>query len=282
MKEKSADPKQMKDTVRKDMAATSSVSRVLNRHFSEAKQANPRFSLRAFARRLGLSHSSLSEILAGTRRVSRRKAEQISKALGLAPDITIEFFEEFDSAGCLLPVPPRFRRRTLGEYEFRLVSSWHYFAILSLAETAGFVYCPLWISERLGISLAQAKEALHVLEELRFLVENGDGTATLTHRRLSSRDGVLDTAVQKNHLESLKLAQKALRKQPLKRRYFTSMTLALAPEQIPQIKELIRLHLNQVDSAAEAGSKREVYKLNVQFFALTQGVPENSNEEKDS
>ncbi|MGK5084879.1 hypothetical protein WDW37_16445 [Bdellovibrionota bacterium FG-1] len=59
-----------------------SVQRLLRRKFEEARGKNPRVSIRAFAKRLGLSASAANEILKGERRVSG----QDGGSPGAAPD----------------------------------------------------------------------------------------------------------------------------------------------------------------------------------------------------
>src|SRR4051794_29725601 len=46
---------------------------------------NPRYSLRAFAKALGMSHTVLSLVLSGKRPLSRKAALQVASALELAP-----------------------------------------------------------------------------------------------------------------------------------------------------------------------------------------------------
>ena len=54
--------------------------------FNERKEKNPRYSLRAFARSLGVSSGQLSEILSGKRPLSHKLARRISIALTLTDD----------------------------------------------------------------------------------------------------------------------------------------------------------------------------------------------------
>lgn len=51
--------------------------------FQERKEKNPRYSLRAFARSLGVSSGQLSEILSGKRPLSHKLARRISTSMSL-------------------------------------------------------------------------------------------------------------------------------------------------------------------------------------------------------
>src|SRR4051812_17731490 len=53
--------------------------------FLRGRQRNPRWSLRAFAKQLGVSHSALSEILSGKRALSQKAAVRFAQRLELSP-----------------------------------------------------------------------------------------------------------------------------------------------------------------------------------------------------
>lgn len=54
--------------------------------FNERKDKNPRYSLRAFARSLGVSSGQLSEILSGKRPLSHKLGRRIAVAMALTED----------------------------------------------------------------------------------------------------------------------------------------------------------------------------------------------------
>jgi transcriptional regulator with XRE-family HTH domain len=47
---------------------------------------NPRFSLRSFAKQLGIDHSTLSQVLRNRRRLSARALEAVGKRVGLSEE----------------------------------------------------------------------------------------------------------------------------------------------------------------------------------------------------
>ena len=62
----------------------------LNLEFAARKQANPRYSLRAFAAFIETDHSTISKILSGSRKVTSRQLRTIGKKLGMsAEEITV-------------------------------------------------------------------------------------------------------------------------------------------------------------------------------------------------
>jgi len=58
---------------------------LLDAELRRRQAANPRYSLRAFARMLGIDHSSLSQILRRRRRLTARVMRRLGAALRVAP-----------------------------------------------------------------------------------------------------------------------------------------------------------------------------------------------------
>lgn len=56
---------------------------LLSSEFTRRRTSNPRYSLRAFARHLGIDHSALSQILRGRRRLTARVLRRLGAALRL-------------------------------------------------------------------------------------------------------------------------------------------------------------------------------------------------------
>ena len=57
---------------------------VLRTEFERRRSANPRYSLRSFARDLSIDHSTLSQILRGRRRLTVRSVRALGRRLRLA------------------------------------------------------------------------------------------------------------------------------------------------------------------------------------------------------
>jgi transcriptional regulator with XRE-family HTH domain len=54
---------------------------VLETEFARRKQINPRYSLRAFARSVGLDHSTISQLMRGKRAITRKSVRSIGSSL---------------------------------------------------------------------------------------------------------------------------------------------------------------------------------------------------------
>jgi transcriptional regulator with XRE-family HTH domain len=63
---------------------------VLQTEFDRRRTANPRYSLRSFARSLSVDHSALSQILRGKRRLTARTVRALGSRLRLSPSAIAE------------------------------------------------------------------------------------------------------------------------------------------------------------------------------------------------
>lgn len=111
---------------------------VLAAELAQRRQRNGRYSMRAFARDMGLEHATLSQLLRGRRRLTPRSVRRIGQRLRLSP-VEVERF-------CI-------------EQDAR--------AILDLAATPGFRTNARWIAMRTGIAVEAVQLALQHLLHTR-------------------------------------------------------------------------------------------------------------------
>jgi transcriptional regulator with XRE-family HTH domain len=89
--------------------------RVLQSEFERRRSVNQRYSLRGFARSLGLDHATLSQILRGKRRLTGRSVHALGRRLHLPPADIAEYAELEHEAAVLAAV---------GRHGFRPSSRW--------------------------------------------------------------------------------------------------------------------------------------------------------------
>lgn len=248
------------------------VLNLLRQHWVEARQRHPQYSLRAFAKRLQVSPSTLSELLRGIRPVTRKQAEKLARLLALSPSQKEELFGE--AQGSLPPLA----YQGLAQDQFELVSDWVHFAVLSLTETKDFVASPEWIAERLGISLTRADRAWERLRRLGLLVRRR-GKWESAAPRYESPDEIRLPALQNAHAQHFELARKSLQELELEVRDFTGITMAIDPSKLKQAKKKIREFRDEISKFLESGEKQEVYQLAVQLFPLSKKASGRKNEE---
>lgn len=243
----------------------------LNETFSETQLRNPAFSLRAFARRLEVSPSALSEILKGKRRVSKKLAGRVVGNLCLGPIESRRLLE-------LFPEHPQ-RRGTQTEYQspyvelgidqFHVMTEWYHFGILSLSQTFDFEDTPAWVAKRLNIRESDAQDALERLERTGLLKRELNGKLRPTNRDYSTTDGVSDVSIRRAHATNLELARRSLENDLIDNRDFTATTMAIDLKKLPMAKKMIREFHDKLCAYLESGKRSEVYKLSVQMIPLS-------------
>ena len=245
------------------------VQTMLRRKLAEAQEKNPSYSLRAFAKRVGLNPGAVSGILNGKRSVSLKLATQIAQRLLLDPQERSEMLSAF---------PDKARRGKSDEVgsnylelsaaQYRVIADWEHFAILSLMKTKGFRNESEWIAERLGITPTKAAAAVSRMLELG-IVEEAEGRLRRAQSRFRSSDDIADISVRKSHGQTLELAKESLQKHSVAERDHTAMTMAIDPANLSRAKELIRKFQDDLAEILESGEAKEVYRFSTQLFPLS-------------
>ena len=241
------------------------IQKVLREAYTEGKLRNPSYSLRAFARRVGLSPGALSEVLNGKRRVTPQMAQRILPRLNIGPEEAQALIEQAEKG-------PTWNALTADQYS--LLADWTHFAILSLGETKDFRDDDAWIAERLGISTAQVARTIERLEKLGLLARDPKtGRRVPTGAQYSSPDEVANIAVRKVHSDYLEKAREAIVEVDVEQRDFLGVTMAIDPLKLPVAKKRIREVLKDLCVELESGPQTEVYRLGFQLFPLTRVRP---------
>lgn len=140
----------------------------LDQEFESRRKNNPRYSLRALAAFLDTDHSTLSQILRGTRPIPARSIRSWSRKLGLSQEeaslyIAAEHTPDAQTAE---------RQNQLRHWTAEAMSvvgdpaHWH---ILRLSRTREFRPDCRWIAEQIGASVDDVNIALSRLLRLRLL-----------------------------------------------------------------------------------------------------------------
>lgn len=253
---------------------------LLKEEFAIRSLKKPGYSLRRFSIKLGLDAPVVSEIMNGKRRVSIKTAQLILKGLAIDPDQANKYLFEIQNektqnkknkTHSLIQFTSNKPFEMLSSQEFDIFSNWWYFGILSLAETKACPNDVEVIAERLGLTKTQVQSALNIFLEKK-LIEVRGGYLKATGLQLTTTTEISDTAIRKNHHQGLELAQEALDTVPLELREFGAMTMAIDPKKIPEAKKMIINFRKQMAQLLEVDQQTEVYRLQMQFFPLTQKI----------
>lgn len=237
----------------------------LSTQLDERRERNPAYSIRAFARFVGVSPATMSLLLRGRVSLSKRTAMKLRERLELTPE----------EARVLDQSANKLDRRNGGTAafqlesdRFRLIADWFHFAILSLANLDHNRSSPKWIAKRIGISTRIAASALGRLRRLGLVVVDGRSMRQASEAFTTSHD-VPDAAIKRHHRQMLELAGAALTETDVALREFTTITMAINPMRLPEAKQLIRNFRDDLSVLLEAGEKTAVYSLGIQLFPLT-------------
>lgn len=231
---------------------------------TQGRLRNPSFSLRALAKKAGLSPAALSEILNGKRKLTPERASKVLLKMGVSPEKS-----DFILKGMVTSKKINPSHQQLSIDQFYLIAEWYHFAILSLGETEDFQDSPEWISKRLNIPLSTTIKALERLERLGALKQNKQGNLVVTGVQLTTPDEIIHRGIKQQHAEILELCKNSLDQHSLQQRDFLGVTMAINPKDIPLAKKMLRDFITKLCSKLEQGQKKEVYRLNLQLIPLS-------------
>ncbi len=235
-------------------------------------KANPRYSLRAFAKSLRLESSALSKILSGRRSVSPPMLIKLSQNLGMSPTEVAPFKKlliEKRGKKKHAEVHKEFQQLTLDH--FQVIADWYHFAILELTTTLNFQGDKRWISRKLGISAIEANAAVERLLRLGYLEID-------SQNKWIDRSGDITTvgneftavAFRKLQTQILQGALKAMEEVPMELRDQSAMTMAIDSRLLPEAKKKIKKFRRELCTLLQKSKYRdEVYHLGVSLYPVS-------------
>jgi uncharacterized protein (TIGR02147 family) len=247
---------------------------------------NSQYSLRAMARQLGFAPSSLSEVMKGTANFSLTSARKLASKLGLPPKeaeylyllVQYESTKDAEIKETLFARmknlnPSKTQVHDLSIDQFRQISEWYHSAILEMVDLHHFVFSPVIIAKRLGISKVEVEVAIDRLIRLDLLEKTKKGEIVRIHDQLITKSNAADNqALRKFFKQMLHKAGEALETQSPKERVSGYETLAIPPEGLDEAREITEKYFNEMIALGNKyPKKKNVYHLLVHFFNLTDG-----------
>ena len=167
-------------------------NKVLSMEFKRRKMRNANYSLRAFARDLGMSPGAISEVIRGKRPLTQRAIKRLVDAPGLS-QVLLNSSQMNQGA-----------HETFLELEkFEAISGWEHFAILNLIKTKDFRSDLAWIAKRLNIKVVIVRKAVERLKTLNLIAVDDKGQFSRTKERLTTPNNISSAALREAHLEEL-------------------------------------------------------------------------------
>lgn len=258
----------------------------LDRALKERIAINPLYSLRAFARDLGISPSQLSLILNGKRGVSSSLANRIAVRLGLSESEQHVFITEIQSLHSRNKTMKMAAQEELASLDlarqatflsldaFSVISNWYHLALVEALKLLPKRKLKSakdqirWLSQKLGISIAETEGALARLVRLE-LVELDKGVYRAVKETLFTGDKVPSEAVRSFHKQVLQKALQSIDGQSPDDRYLRSTMMPIAKQDLPKIKQKIKnFHESLIREFGNAENADCVYAFATQGFSL--------------
>jgi transcriptional regulator with XRE-family HTH domain len=235
--------------------------RHLAQEFERRCRENPRYSLRAFARSLGVDSSYLSKLLNDRRTLSRKAlqgfASRLNVPLAQKPPVATGRARQ-----------PAFE--PVSADQFRLIADWHHYAILELTRTDDFRPDLRWIARALGVPHGEVFAAVERLRRMGLLETAEDGSWSCARNNTTTAHAPSTIALRHLQAQILEQAKAALVEVPIERRDQSSITMAVDARRLPEAKRRIREFRRELMEFLEGGSsKHAVYQLSVSLFPVS-------------
>lgn len=245
------------------------------------QRKNPAYSMRAFARDLGMSAQKLNQVLKKKCGLSPQAASEIASKIGLTSsqrELFVALVESRHHRSRTVRELARNRvEKLLSRLDFEkipksslnLFESWTLLAAYLLVDVDDFSSERSWIASRLGISAEQVREAYDKLFEAGLLTEV-DGKWKRSRVALDfSFDG--SSKILQNYYRQLwARAEFTMEGERPENREFSASTISVSLDDVEFVRqEMEAFRKNLIQSIAKRpGNAERVYALTMQFFPL--------------
>lgn len=260
------------------------VGKILKKELSDRFTRNPNYSLRAFARDLGISAPRLSRILNGDLNLSAEAATKIAGVLslkGLEQSMFVSLAEA-SSARSKTKQVEAFKdfkklysqsQSTISMDTFNVISEWFHYGLMALIETKFFINDTEWMASQLGIKKIQVEEALERLLRLDMILKDEEGNLSVEQSFTLDSQLVSQKALRQYHEQLISKALNALMEQTVQERFVYSSVFAVDTNSLSDLKKYIeKLHHTSDATAAAHENKNAVYGLSTQLFKLSKYI----------
>jgi len=248
----------------------------------EYLKSKDQYNVRDFAKTAGFGSSNyMKMILSRERCLTRKSAYKVAKAFELTEQETkflvllVEFneskrFPDRDRNYRELLKFKKFRETHRAEAnQFEYFSNWQIVALLEGIRTSLSLKSIQDIAQSLGISDAELKKYLSILESLQ-LIRKDRGKWLRLNSTVDTPVTIQSLAVRNFHREILGKAIEALDDVPALERAALSLTLALNPEKYEMLRTRLFEILHELDAVYTTSEEdaESVYQLSLALFPL--------------
>lgn len=257
---------------------------------SEKAKVNPSYSLRAFAKKLGLSAGAMSLILNRKKKLSLERACELAKALDLdekeseyflaliqfegakSQDLQIQFLEKLKKLNPQFSPTHNLKQTMLSLEHFRLIANWYGFAILELISIPNTSWTVKDIAQKFAIPKIEVEVTLERLEKLELIEKNAQGYFQRAVDSVMINSALPSETIQKYYLDIHEESKKSIKEQTPQDKVIGTQVFSLDVEQLEEVRVLTENYLNSLNELAARGkNKTEIYQAITNVFKLTKG-----------
>ncbi len=255
------------------------IQKLMNESFVELRLRNSSFSLRAYAQKLGLAPSAVSEIMKGKRKVSSKMAEKIADKLHISPGDRAELLALFFHR----PLDPTQTEALANLNEkFHFLSKWYHQAILALVRTKEFKAEPEWLARRLGLKMAEAKEGFERLQNLGLVRQDDQGQWIEVLRDLGHVENAR-SAHQRHLQHAIEEASESFNRVKIENSHFVTHLVAFHPDQLDKVKGRVQEFLESLSKELQMEQQpTELFRVNLQVYQVSVDVNDRQNDILDA
>jgi plasmid maintenance system antidote protein VapI len=243
-------------------------SQVLLNSFSAAVRAEPKLSLRGYAKRLDVSPSVLSEIFRDQRKISKERALQIAQMANMEPAVLQQLEKLMALKTDTTP------RRVLSGDAVDLVMNPDYYRLLCALEVLPTPTTVEDISAFLSVDRGTLVAAVEKLQSFGILFLEGP-QIYWGGLHLTTTDDIPSEKIREFHRNALKQATDDLAL-PVTEREYTSVIFAGSHARLSEAKSHIRTFRDTLSDSMRDSRPDSVYQLTIQLRPVSRVLSKRS------
>lgn len=247
---------------------------LLEQEFVKRKAKNKSYSLRSYAKNLGVSPAVLSQILSGKKTLTPKVMSIIGPNLNLEENYLEKLVSKQvdEKKSRHVKNLNKEQMKIIKMETFSVISDWYHYAILELMNLDYYEMNPVWIAKKISISESEAAKAIENLLSVRLLEYNEEGNLIFTDSFTVIDDYQFSSvAMRERQKQILKLSAEKIDKIDISKRDHGSITMTIDEDLLPVIKEKIREFRRTLGNYIAKNSKKSshVYEIQMSCFPLT-------------
>lgn len=243
------------------------IRKFLNEELQKRKSKNTGLSLRTFAKKIGISHSTLSQILSGKRTLTEKTLRQILAGLNLDATLEKRLLQAFEkNPACFMEVT---------DQTLMMTNAWYYDAILELTLIRGFQSDEEWIARQLKLPIEECRQAIANLVKTGALIYGKNGELVCNSHKTQKTAAAEQVSsidiINQIQAEFVLKEHAAILDCPVEERSSLGLTIAIDPTDLPKFRRAAWEFMTQVHELLnrDGVERKEVFRLQLGFFPLT-------------